>query len=114
MKTVSPQALYETKISSGELQRDEGQAAAVMHLENLFEALQPAQHSRRFGPVRRLFGSGKQAKDTVKGLYLYGGVGRGKTMLMDMFAKAAKPLNSPRCHFDDFMVNAQNEVQTAR
>ena len=73
MKTVSPQALYETKISSGELQRDEGQADAVMHLENLFEALQPAQHSRRFGPIRRLFGFGKQAKDTVKGLYLYGG-----------------------------------------
>ena len=100
MKTVSPQALYETKISSGELQRDEGQADAVMHLENLFEALQPAQHSRR------LFGFGKQAKDTVKGLYLYGGVGRGKTMLMDMFAKAAKPLNSQRFHFHDFMVKA--------
>ena len=70
MKTVSPHALYETKISSGELQPDEGQAAAVMHLENLFEALQPAQHSSRFGPILRLFGFSKQAKDAVKGLYL--------------------------------------------
>ena len=114
MTTVSPNALYETKISSGELQPDKGQADAVMHLENLFEALQLAQHSRRVGPIRRLFGFGKQAKDSVKGLYLYGGVGRGKTMLMDMFAKAAKPLNSQRFHFHDFMVNAQNEVQAAR
>ncbi len=96
------------------MQPDEGQADAVMHLENLFEALQPAQQSQSFGPIRRLFGFGKQAKNTVKGLYLYGGVGRGKTMLMDMFAKAAKPLNSQRFHFHDFMVNAQNEVQTAR
>ena len=46
MKTVSPHSLYETKISSGELQPDEGQADAVMHLENLFEALQPAQQSQ--------------------------------------------------------------------
>ena len=35
-------------------------------------------------------------------------------MLMDMFAKAAKPLNSQRFHFHEFMVNAQNEVQAAR
>ena len=114
MTTVSPHALYEIKIRSGELQPDEGQADAVMHLENLFEALQPAQRSQSFGPIRRLFGFGKQAKNTVKGLYLYGGVGRGKTMLMDMFAKAAKPLNSQRFHFHDFMVKAQNEVQSAR
>ena len=50
---------------------DEGQADAVMHLENLFEALQPEQQSQSFGPIRRLFGFGKQAKNTVKGLYLY-------------------------------------------
>ena len=114
MTTVSPHALYETKISSGELQPDEGQADAVMQLENLFESLQPAQHSRGFGPIRHLFGVSKQAKNTVKGLYLFGGVGRGKTMLMDMFAKAAKSLNSQRFHFHDFMVKAQNEVQSAR
>ena len=57
MKTVSPHALYETKISSGELQPDEGQADAVMHLENLFEALQPAQHSRRSGRSAVYLGS---------------------------------------------------------
>ena len=67
MTTVSPHALYETKISSGELRPDEGQADAVMHLENLFEALKPAQQSQSFGPIRRLFGFGKQAKKYSKG-----------------------------------------------
>ena len=114
MTIASPRALYQAKISSGELWPDEGQADAVTHLENLFDALQAVQHSRHSGSIRNLFRFGKTAKDTVKGLYLFGGVGRGKTMLMDMFADATKPLHSQRFHFHDFMVNAQNEVQAAR
>ena len=114
MTTASPFALYQKKINSGELQPDEGQAVSVMHLECLFEALQSLQQSRHSASISRLFGFGKHGKSTVKGLYLYGGVGRGKTMLMDMFAEAAKPLQSQRFHFHDFMVNAQNEVQAAR
>ena len=114
MTTTSPRELYQIKISSGVLQPDDGQADAVMHLENLFDDLQPLQHSRRYWAFRSIFGFGIPKKNTVKGLYLYGGVGRGKTMLMDMFAKAAKPLHSQRFHFHDFMVIAQNEVQAAR
>ena len=114
MTTASPRALYQAKISSGELQPDEGQADAVMHLENLFDALQPDQHSRCSRSIRNLLGFGKSAKNTVKGLYIYGGVGRGKTMLMDIFAGATQPLHSQRFHFHDFMVSAQNEVEAAR
>ena len=114
MTTASPRALYQKKINSGELQPDEGQSDSVTHLETLFEDLQSLQHSRHSLSISRLFGFGKHGKNTVKGLYLYGDVGRGKTMLMDMFAEAAKPLHSQRFHFHDFMVNAQNEVQAAR
>ena len=59
---------------------------------------------------------------SVKGLYIYGGVGRGKTMLMDMFhdSVAAQGLGRPnlpaigRLHFHDFMVLAQDVIHEAR
>ena len=114
MTTASPREIYQAKISSGELQPDEAQNDAVMHLENLFDALQLAHNSSRTGLIHRLFGFSKPTENSIKGLYLYGGVGRGKTMLMDMFADATRQLHSQRFHFHDFMVNAQNEVQAAR
>ena len=61
-------------------------------------------------------------RDNVKGLYIYGGVGRGKTMLMDMFHESAKTLRLDRdgvptvwrLHFHDFMVLAQDFIHAAR
>ena len=114
MITTSPRTLYQSKISSGELQPDAGQADAISKLEYLFESVQSAQDDGSSGLISRFFGVGKPAKNTLKGLYLYGGVGRGKTMLMDMFAEATEPLDSQRFHFHDFMVKAQIEVEAAR
>jgi len=101
-------------VQSGGLQPDPGQAAAMGHLDALFHKLAAMSAPPRSGGLSRFFRRSAKAVAPPKGLYLHGGVGRGKTLLMDIFAEAAAPMNSQRFHFHDFMVNAQNAVQAAR
>jgi len=115
MTDTSPLSAYQDRLQSGALQPDQGQAAAVVHLDNLFHAIAACQVQPRPSGLGRLFSRSKQSPASrPKGLYLYGGVGRGKTLLMDMFADVSKSLNSQRFHFHDFMVQAQNAIQAAR
>lgn len=50
----------------------------------------------------------------VKGLYVHGSVGRGKTMLMDMFYEMAPVAAKRRCHFHEFMADVHNRVHAHR
>ena len=119
---TSPDQHYRTLLAGEKLSADAGQESAVQHLTTLFETLQKTQTlykpdgaSVSKGFVSRLFGSKKNgAGQTPKGIYLYGGVGRGKTMLMDLFARSIPPENLQRFHFHDFMVAAQDAIQHAR
>ena len=87
----------------------------MARLDDLFHAISAYQGGARPSGLGRLFSRSKnKTAERPKGLYLYGGVGRGKTLLMDMFADVAKPLSSQRFHFHDFMVQAQNAIQHAR
>lgn len=125
MTDISPLSAYSDKVQSGLLQPDEGQAAAISQLDHLFHALATGDQMSRPNGFGQLFSKlRKPASSSPKGLYLFGGVGRGKTMLMDIFAEATtklateKPssahIRSQRCHFHDFMVSAQNAIQNAR
>ena len=86
----------------------------MTRLDALFRAITDAQATSRRSGFGRLLSRSKKTAPPPQGLYLYGGVGRGKTMLMDIFAETAKPLHSQRFHFHDFMVQAQNAIQAAR
>lgn len=108
-----PLVMYESLISSGQLRQDARQESTVMELERLYQDLIAQQRakastsssgltlidasSEREQPWwRTMFlshddtggKSSSRATPMVKGLYLYGGVGCGKTMLMDMFASS--------------------------
>ena len=107
--TVS--AALAARIEAGALSHDAGQMAVAAALDDLVARLQEA-------PKRRWFsGLGRRA-EPVTGLYIHGGVGRGKTMLMDMFHHALAASNDDirpfRLHFHDFMVMAQDAVHSAR
>ena len=117
------------KIGAKILQADPAQAAIAIRLDQLIDSLQTAALLRHKWSmmIRQIIGSlfGRLLSPdqaSVKGLYIYGGVGRGKTMLMDMFheAVAAQGLDRPnlpaiwRLHFHDFMVLAQDVIHEAR
>ena len=106
---TSPASLYEKALSSGDLQADDGQAKIISALDDLFHRLSEQAGKSSFFPRFR-----KSKKQAVKGLYIYGGVGRGKTMLMDLFYTSLPAGTARRLHFHDFMVMAHDEMNHAR
>jgi cell division protein ZapE len=111
----SPLSRYQQFVAQGRLKADEGQAQAVTLLNALFQELANTKTQPGKGRWQKLFGrASSDVSATISGLYLYGGVGRGKTMLMDMFASCLETGSYQRLHFHDFMVMAHNAVQAAR
>jgi cell division protein ZapE len=97
---------YRTMVSDGALSADPAQRAAAEKLDQLWRQLDA-------GAARRLW-SWASSAPPVRGLYLYGGVGRGKTMLMDMFYGAVHSYSKRRVHFNAFMAGVHDQISTAR
>ncbi len=117
MKKVSPLILYEKEISEGHLKKDIGQFDSIKLLDVLFFQITENINSKNvYSKIFfNLFSSRKsKSKKLMKGIYLYGGVGRGKTLLMDIFANAIPKNICQRFHFHDFMIKAQKEIKIAR
>ena len=95
--------IYQARCASGALHHDDAQEAVLPELERISEAL--AQ------PVKK--GWFRKAPEPPKGLYLWGGVGRGKSMLMDLFVDS---LSVPvrRVHFHAFMQEIHEAMHKAR
>ncbi|UWQ21895.1 cell division protein ZapE [Jannaschia sp. W003] len=97
--------LFEARIASGRLEDDPAQRAALVPLERIHAKLLES-------PRRDWLGRRKPPEDPM-GAYLWGGVGRGKSMLMDLFHEAA-PVPSRRVHFHAFMQEAHEAMHAAR
>ncbi len=95
---ISLSTLYEQRIASGEIAPDAVQARAIERLSRL------AGELARPGASGGLFGLGRKP-ETPEGVYLWGGVGRGKSMMMDLFFEAAPTSPKRRVHFHDFMLD---------
>ncbi|UWR88115.1 cell division protein ZapE [Phaeobacter inhibens] len=99
-------ALYQQRIDAGLLKPDPAQEAVLPHFDRIAEGLKAP-------PVKRgLFR--KATYETVKGLYLWGGVGRGKSMLMDLFVDSLDGIPSRRVHFHAFMQEMHGKMHEAR
>lgn len=104
-------ARYRALVTSGALAPDPAQALAAEQLELL------AQRLARMGPTRRGDLLGLFARKTAappKGLYLCGSVGRGKTMLMDLFFESVPFEPKRRRHFHEFMEEVHERIAEAR
>lgn len=105
------QAIYDTRVAEGLLRPDPAQREVLLLLEDLREKLEerPAKPS---GFLGRFF---KPAvPEGTRGLYLWGGVGRGKSMLMDLFHAHAGVARKRRVHFHAFMQEIQSGLHEAR
>lgn len=102
--------IYDRLAHGGALRQDAAQRAVLVDLQRIREALEEAN-----GRKRGLFGGlfGKQT-DGVRGLYLWGGVGRGKSMLMDLFHNNVAIEAKRRVHFHAFMQEVQSALHAAR
>jgi len=100
-----PRKTYRAAVASGALKPDAAQEAAAERLQALSERL------RRYRPGRSLFGTAHAAP---KGLYIYGDVGRGKSMLMDLFFASAPMRAKRRVHFHAFMLEIHDAINTWR
>ena len=93
------------RISGGDLIRDAAQIEAAQALDDLLLNLED------WSPRPRLF---RGPAKPPKGLYLWGGVGRGKSMLMDWFFEQAKTEQKQRVHFHAFMLDVHERIAAWR
>jgi cell division protein ZapE len=113
-KPASFHSQYHALVTSGEIEADAAQAAAAeafAALEAQLAHYRPAARKPRL--LGRLFGNGKQTEQ-IKGLYIHGEVGRGKTMLMDLFFQASPVRHKRRAHFHEFMADVHERVHGFR
>lgn len=102
--------IYDQRIAEGSLRPDPAQHAILPRLEELRLWLE-ANATRRTGLFAGLFAKPIQPP---KGLYLWGGVGRGKSMLMDLFTEATQITQKRRVHFHAFMQEIHKAIHAAR
>jgi cell division protein ZapE len=102
-------------VAQGALEADAAQEAAVLRLGALVEKLGEKRLARKSSALGWLFGKREPVAETVlKGLYIWGSVGRGKTMLMDMFFAYVPAQRKRRVHFHDFMAEVHARVHAWR
>jgi cell division protein ZapE len=96
-------AAYDRRLADGDLTADAGQRMALDHLDRLLGDLAAADRPALFRKAM-----------APRGLYLWGPVGRGKSMLMDMFFEAAPMLRKRRAHFHAFMAEVHHLMNAWR
>ncbi len=100
--------IYQAALNAGKLRPDVAQATAVTALDSLAAKLENVPANGRLAFWRT------PAPDTVRGLYLHGPVGRGKSMLMDMFFAAVAEPRKRRAHFHAFMLEVHQALHVWR
>ncbi len=108
----SLQDRYDALVASGAIERDPAQVKVVARLTSVAQALAERRLAAKGSALGWLFG--RKAPPAVKGLYLWGSVGRGKTMLMDLFFEALPEPRKRRAHFHAFMADVHERIHAFR
>jgi cell division protein ZapE len=103
-------ARYEALVGDGQLKADPAQRAAAVRLQRLQDELEAKPPKR--GWLARI--TSTAASIQPRGVYMWGGVGRGKSMLMDLFISTLEIEHKRRMHFHDFMLDVDRRVADAR
>ena len=108
---MTPLERYQQDLQRPDFFRDAAQENAVRHLQRLYDDLIKDEPSSGNGLLGRLLGK-KTVPQPVKGLYFWGGVGRGKTYLVDTFFDALPFEQKMLTHFHRFMKRVHEELRT--
>lgn len=100
---------YHALVTDGVIEADPAQAAVVARLEELARALRRWRR-KRHGFAALL----SRSEPAPRGLYIFGSVGRGKTMLMDLFFETTTYRYKRRAHFHEFMAEVHDRIAEAR
>lgn len=116
MQSLSPTSRYINALNEGSHQSDDVQKEAVTRLDNIYQQIVTKEEAApergglmaKFG---KLLGKREPALQApVRGLYMWGGVGRGKTWLMDLFYQSLPGTRKQRLHFHRFMLRVHEEL----
>ncbi|MDG4899083.1 MULTISPECIES: cell division protein ZapE [unclassified Mesorhizobium] len=105
---------YDHLVETGVVERDPAQERVVAALDRLTDEISAKRLAQKSSALGWLFARSNKPREAVKGLYIHGGVGRGKTMLMDMFFDLLPVRRKRRVHFNDFMADVQDRIQKHR
>lgn len=106
---MTPLSRYELDLQKPEFFSDPSQAVAVNHLQRLFDDIVARSQLPQPSFFARLLGLSEKPA-TIKGLYFWGGVGRGKTYLMDTFFDCLPIERKLRVHFHRFMQRVHQDL----
>ena len=107
-------AQYAALVASGEIERDRAQEMVAGLLAVLDQRLAQHRLARKSSSLGWLFGARERKEEPIKGIYVFGDVGRGKTMLMDLFFAASPVVRKRRVHFHEFMSEVHERVRAFR
>ncbi|GAA0787712.1 cell division protein ZapE [Roseibium denhamense] len=112
-------ARYDELVLSGEITEDPVQLQAVHQLDLLNTRLGETRLASKKSSLGWMFAKRKETKKnqlwaSVEGLYMWGGVGRGKTMLMDLFYEVTVIRRKRRVHFHEFMADVHERIHAHR
>jgi cell division protein ZapE len=105
---------YRRLVEAGDIRRDAGQEKAVTALDRLIAEISSSRLAAKSSALGWLFAKREARKKPARGLYLHGGVGTGKTMLMDMFFELVPSRRKRRAHFNDFMADVHDRIDAHR
>jgi cell division protein ZapE len=105
---------YAALVAEGEVERDPAQELIAAKLSRLEKRLEHHRLARKSSALGWLFGKSDKQDGPIKGLYVYGEVGRGKTMLMDLFFASSTVRRKRRAHFHEFMADVHERLNTVR
>lgn len=113
MSIMTPRERYQSDLTRDDFSYDPAQEKAVELLHAMYERLLEAEHPAPKGLSQKLLArfKDKPAAAPVKGLYFWGGVGRGKTYLMDAFYDSLPFERKMRAHFHRFMQRVHKELR---
>lgn len=111
---MTPIAMYNARLDAGELLPDPEQEKAIIALDRLYQDI-TTQAWKDKPWWRAVTDKFRKSDDHPRGVYMYGGVGRGKSMLMDLFYECLpEDTKKERIHFHQFMINAHDYFHTRR